>query len=195
MRLTISDGGSCDGDDCFVDVGSTFTLTVEVVQAPSSDYVLVQTFVDFGAYNPGASEDGAGSGSCSDGVDNGERDGVDRLDDDCVSVNLIYVPANAAEDEVVWVDLNPGTALRGNIGAGTVLHGGLTGLIPPLPTSSAIGVVVQFQMICSASPGQVEVSLLVSNDPLAGTSGSLFVGADAATQFIPSVSPVTVHCE
>ena len=80
MRLTVLDGGTCDASECFVDTGATFTLAVEVLRAPASGYVLMQTFIDFGVYNPTASEDEAGAGSCSDGVGNGGNDGDDRFD-------------------------------------------------------------------------------------------------------------------
>lgn len=195
MRLTILDGGSCDAGQCSVDAGSTFTLAVEVVEAPALDYILMQTFIEFGVYDPTASEDEGGPDSCGDGIDNGEQDGIDRLDEDCVIVDLVYVPSAAAKDDVVWEDLSPDTALRANIGPGTVLHGGLTGLVPPLPTSSATGVVVQFEISCPADPVQVPVSLLAYEDPLAGTSGSLFVGTDGDAKIVPDVAPITVNCE
>ena len=195
MRLTILDGGSCEAGECFVDTGSTFTLAVDVREAPASPYVLVQTFIEYGVYDPTASEDEAGPDTCGDGIDNGDEDGVDRRDEDCVIVDLVYVPSDAAQDEVVWEDLSPDTALRGNIGPGTVLHGGLTGLIPPLPESNATGVVVQFQLTCPADPVAVPVSLLVYEDALANTSGSVFVEADGDTKVVPDVAPVTVNCE
>lgn len=194
MRLTILDGGSCDAGECFVDAGSTFTLAVEVLRAPASGYVLMQTFIDFGVYNPSASEDGAGPGSCGDGEGNGGRDGEDRTDSDCATVVLTYLPEPAAADEVVWSDAAEGITLREVRGAGLVQHGSLTGLIPPLPISNETGVVVEVQMSCPASPVTVPISLLASGDPVAGSSGSLFVRPDEI-QIIPSVLPINLHCQ
>ncbi len=195
MGLMILDGGSCDTGECFVDAGSTFTLAVEVLRAPASGYVLVQTFIDFGVYNPSASEDGAGPGSCGDGVGNGGRDGEDRTDSDCATVVLTYLPEPAAADEVVWSDAAEGVTLRDVRGAGLIQHGSLTGLIPPLPISNETGVVVEVQMSCPESPVTVPISLLVSGDPVAGSSGSLFVAADGETQIVPSVLPINLHCQ
>lgn len=195
MRLTLVSGGSCTGSDCFVDAGSTFTLGVEVLRAPASGYVLMQTFIDFGVYNPTASEDGAGANSCSDGDDNGSDDGADRFDSDCATVALTYLPEPAVADEVLWADAAEGVTLREARGVGLIQHGSLTGLIPPLPVSDATGLMVQVRMSCPARAVTVPISLLVSGDPVAGTSGSLFVGADGATQIIPFVSPITLHCQ
>ena len=195
MRLTIVEGGFCNANECFVDIGSTFTLAVEVLSAPASNYVLLQTFIDFGVYDPGASEDGAGPGTCGDGVGNGGRDGVDRTDEDCVRVDLVYIPSESATDEIVWADLSEGTGLRSDMGPGLLIHGGITGLIPPLPTSSETGIVVQFQMRCPANAVRVPMTLLVYNDPIAKTNGSVFVEADGSIKFAPNVSPITLICE
>ena len=194
MRLTLVAGGTCTGTDCFVDAGSTFTLAVEVLEAPAS-YVLLQTFIDYGVYDPTASEDDAGPGSCDDGMDNGQRDGADRMDPDCVAVELTYLPSVSVADELVWTDLEPATAVRADaMGPGLLGHGGITGVIPPLPESSEIGVMTQIQMSCPAEATTVPISMLLYDDPLAQTSGSAFVGPDGAVKIIPIVSPITLHC-
>ncbi len=195
MRLTVLDGGTCDGSECFVDTGATFTLAVEVLRAPASGYVLMQTFIDFGVYNPTASEDEAGPGSCSDGVGNGGNDGEDRSDSECSTVALTYLPEPGAADEVVWGDAAEGVTLREIRASGLLQHGSLTGLIPPLPISHDIGVVVRVRMSCPARSVTIPITLLVSGDPIAGTSGSLFVAADGVTQIIPFVSPINLHCQ
>ena len=195
MRLTIVEGGFCNANECFVDIGSTFTLAVEVLAAPSSSYVLLQTFLDFGVYDPGASEDEAGPGTCGDGVGNGGRDGVDRTDDDCVRVDLTYIASASAVDEIVWADLSEGTGLRAEMGPGLLMHGGLTGLVPPLPTSNATGIVVRFQLRCPANATRVPITLLVYDDPVAKTNGSVFVEADTSRKVAPNVAPITLICE
>lgn len=196
MRLTLVSGGSCTGSDCFVDAGSTFTLGVEVLRAPASGYVLMQTFIDFGVYNPTASEDGAGANSCSDGMENGSDEKADRFDSDCVTVALTYLPEPAVADEIFWTELAAGTAVRvDTFGPGLVGHGGISGLIPPLPESSETGIMIRLQMLCPSASTTVPISLLVYEDPVAGTSGSLFAGPEGLTQIIPFVSPITLHCQ
>ena len=45
----------------------------------------INLWVDTGSLtDPGASEDGAGLGTCGDGIDNGGGDGMDAADDDCL---------------------------------------------------------------------------------------------------------------
>lgn len=194
MRLTLVAGGTCTGTDCFVDAGSTFTLAVEVLEAPTS-YVLLQTFISYGVYDPSSNEDGAGPNTCDDGMDNGQRDGADRMDADCVVLELTYLPSVSAADELFWTDLEPATAVRADaMGPGLLGHGGITGLIPPLPESSEIGVMTQIQMSCPAEATTVPISLLLYDDPLAKTSGSAFVRAGGGPKIIPRVSPITLHC-
>ncbi|MCH8162305.1 MAG: hypothetical protein IIB88_10480 [Chloroflexi bacterium] len=53
MRLTVKSGAECDADTCRVDLGASFTLSVDV--APPQDYVTVNSFIVYGAdltYNP-----------------------------------------------------------------------------------------------------------------------------------------------
>ena len=202
MALTITDGGFCEARDCYVDAGSNFTLAVEVLEAPPA-YVLMQTFIDYGVYDPNANEDGAGPDTCGDGIENapedteGRRnvDGADRRDADCVVLELTYVPAVNVEDEIFWSDIAAATALRSDLGPGLIGHGGITGLIPPLPESNETGVMVRLEMSCPATATTVPISLLLYDDPLAGTSGSAFVGPDGGTKIVPAVSAISLHCE
>ncbi len=193
MRLTIVSGGSCTGTDCFVDAGSTFILAVEVLEAPPS-YVLIQTFINYGVYDPAANEDDAGPNTCDDGEDNGQEDGADRMDSDCVVLDLTYFPTASAADEVFWSDLEEATAVRPMLGPGLLGHGGITGLIPPLPESSETGIMVQLRMSCPAAATTVPISLLLYDDPLAITSGSAFVMAGGGPKIIPAVTPIDLHC-
>lgn len=199
MRLTLVAGGDCTGTDCFVDAGSTFTLAVEVLEAPAG-YILLQTFIDYGVYDPDASEDDAGPGTCDDDIENGPienglGDGVDRMDPDCVVLELTYLPTASAADEIFWTDLEQATAVRADdVGPGLLGHGGITGLIPPLPESSETGVMVQVEMSCPAEATTVPISLLLDGDPLAKTNGTAFIGPDGFTRIIPKVASINLHC-
>jgi hypothetical protein len=192
MRLALVAGGYCEGSDCFVEAGARFTLGVEVVEAPPS-YILLQTFIDYGIYDPTASEDGAGSDSCGDDVQNGFDDGTDRMDEDCVVLELTYFPTADAQDELFWTDPVEAFVFRQHF-AGLVGHGGLTGIVPPLPESSATGVMVQLRMSCPERAARVPISLLPYNHPLAGTSGTAFVAPDVQVKIIPTLSSINLHC-
>ncbi len=105
MSLSVS---GCSGDECNLDTGETFTLSVNVDVAPDDGYILVQSFIDFG-------------------------------------VDLTYNMTDSSADEMVWPDGSPDVIVRDSaqapvnpdapIAPGTVLHGSLTGVIPPLPLS------------------------------------------------------------
>ncbi len=170
-----------------------FTLAVEAVGIPAGGYILMNTFVDFGTYNPSASEDGYGPNTCSDNIDNGGG-GADRRDADCVTEDLTYKPTTFPSDEVVWPHLFPGGALRTDIAPASIGHGGLTALIPPQPPSDYIGNLVILNINCSASSSSTLVRLLPEGDPLAGTSGSLFTEFGTNTQIIPKVDTLTIKC-
>ena len=47
MRLTIKEGGACDGETCRVELGAAFTLSVEIVAAPP-DYITINSFIVYG---------------------------------------------------------------------------------------------------------------------------------------------------
>ncbi|MCH8007940.1 MAG: DUF11 domain-containing protein [Chloroflexi bacterium] len=189
-------------DTACVMAGDPFTLAVEAVGIPALGYILAQTFIDFGTFNPGASEDGGAPGTCDDGGDNGDADGADRRDTDCVTVDLIYkpvpieptaTPPTGAFDEIVWPDLEPSLALRDlTLAPATALHGGLSGLISP-PPSFFLGNLLLLDFNCSASSSSTLVQLLPEGDALAGTSGSLYT-EPPSTQVIPKVDTLTVKC-
>lgn len=194
MALTLTAGGFCSAGQCYAATSSTFTLAVEVLGKPAADYILVQTFLDYGVYDPTANEDGAGPDSCGDGFENGiQADGADRMDDDCVTVDLIYNPSAEPGGEIVWEDLSNFAAVRGEPGPGLLAHGGLTGAVPPLLESNYEGVIIQIQMTCPATASQIPIALLLYDDPIALTSGTVFVEPDQ-TKTLPKVSPITMNC-
>ncbi|MCI0855254.1 MAG: DUF11 domain-containing protein [Chloroflexi bacterium] len=198
MRLSVKSGittcplGTGPDTSCVM-AGDPFTLAIEAVGIPALGYILADTFIDYGTFNPAASEDGAGPNSCSDGGDNGDSDGADRLDADCVTVDLIYKPMASVADEFAWADIEAATALRFEIGPGLVSHGALSGLIPPHIPSFYLGNLVVLDFNCSAASSSTLVQLLPESDPLAGTSGALYV-EPPTTQVIPKVDTLTIKC-
>ncbi len=163
MSLSVS---GCSGGECNLDTGETFTLSVNVDDAPDSGYVLVQSFIDFGP-------------------------------------NLTYNMTDTPAEEMLWPDGSPDVIVRDSaqspsnpdapIAPNSVLHGSLTGVIPPLPLSTYEGTVFQIELQCSDSFSTNDVMLLASGDALAGTSGALF-NAEGAEQIIPKVGSISVTC-
>ncbi len=209
MALTVVDGGFCNGSACYAAAGEDFTLGVEVVTAPAAGYAAIQTFVDYGIFEPAASEDIYPPGSCDDGWDNGHDGAKDRLDEDCATVHLSYSPLPDADldgsttiensergpaREIVWPELAPVAAFRHEFGPGFVGHAGLTGVLPPFPNSTHLGTIVELEMSCPASPIQSPISLLPHADPIAEGSGSAFVEPVGLTLIVPKVGSITVNC-
>lgn len=209
MKLSVSTGlttcAAPAADKVCVLTDGAFILEVEIVEAPAGGYILAQTFIDYATFNPSASEDDAGPDTCGDTFNNGGGDGVDRLDTDCVTVDLIYkpvpieptaTPPTGAFDEIVWPELEAATALRAttSIAPGVVSHGGLTGLLTQ-PKSNHVGDFLVLDFTCSASPSSTLVQLLPTGDPLAGTSGALFTEfGGTGSQITPKVNSITIEC-
>lgn len=103
---------------------------------------------------------------------------------------------NAAEagDEIVWPDCDSAVALSNQADPTGIIHGCLTGLLPPLPASFYAGNFVELSLTCSSGSSTTEVRLLPENDPVAGTSGAAFVGNDVATHFVPEITDLTIIC-
>ena len=194
LALSVTSGAdSCSAGACDVRTTTSFILSVDVATSPAAGYVLFQSFLDFGVFDPTANEDGAGPNTCSDGIENGGSDGFDRFDDDCVSVGLVYKPATQAADEVFWPDLVSGGAFRLEPGPGLLFHGGLSGLTPPPFVSTFEGSVVQVLMTCPASEITSTIQLLQDGDPIALQNGALFVEPNT-TQSVPKVGSLTINC-
>ena len=200
MPLVVEDdSGSplCRSDPntkCSIPTNGGFRLLVEASKVPAQGYVVMQTFLDYGLYDPSADEDFGGPGSCGDGFDNG--DGLaDRRDEDCVEVHLVYKPASPIQ-EIVWPDLANALAIRGQLGPGLVHHGGVTGIAAPA-ASHYVGTVVELEFNCSAEPSQTDVALLPDGHPFAFTSGALYsyLGANLHQVFaIPPATSLTINC-
>ena len=100
-----------------------------------------------------------------------------------------------AADEFLWPDAgSDDVILRGEPGPGLISHGGLTGLIPPLPSSSYEGDLLELDLVCSDTYSQTTVRLLPFSDDR--RSGAAFVRIDGTTQVeIPIKSnSVIVNC-
>jgi hypothetical protein len=193
MKLRVIEGAiSCpedaSGPRVCIPLGAKFKLRVDVVRAPATGYIVVQTYIEFGVYHPEASEDGAGPNTCSDNMLNGLEDSYDRYDADCVTVELAYKKAPAPLQEALWPDL--GYWLRNQLGPGLVGHSGVTG-VTSLPVSNYVGPVVQVSMNCGETPSSTDAALLPLS-PQNG-NGSGFVAPDGQTQ-LPASDELTVDC-
>lgn len=105
--------------------------------------------------------------------------------------NLTYTSAGVATDEFIWPD--QGLGLRNDVANGLVYHGGLTGLIPPLAVSSYVGPIVQMAMTCSQGYSETTVRILPGGDPIASTSGAMFLSSQDE-QTVPSLGSLEVIC-
>ena len=194
MTLTVqSIYGLCTSATCQIGLNTPFTLRVRVAQGPAGGYILMQTYLDYGIYNPAASEDGAGPNTCSDTIDNGGTGGIDRFDTDCATVALAYTKTPSVATEIVWPNCSSGTALRSQPGPGLVNHGCVTSLTSP-PKSNHIGNVVALAMRCSAGASDTTIALLPYNNPIAGTFGAAFSEFGTNNVITPKVDTLTVKC-
>ena len=111
---------------------------------------------------------------------------------------LTYEPSEEAVDEIAWPDCRPETAIRGPLSERTYIHGCLTALTPPLPTSLYTGNLIELSMTCSEADTTSDVRLLPYGDPLALTNGALFTEGETlkdASNVVPKVTGLTVHCQ
>ncbi len=135
---------------------------------PDAQLALRAAPMSVNEYLPGASEDGAGPGTCSDGINNDPGTlGPDELDVfDCLQ-NFV----------IPWA----------------AVHAGLTSLTPPLPFSQYEGNIVELAFTCSASLSSTLLSLLPVGDPITSKSGTAYFGDEA--DIIPAkVTNLTVNC-
>lgn len=107
--------------------------------------------------------------------------------------DLTYNMTDAPSDEVLWPDASGDVVVRDSIAPGTVLHGALTGVIPPLPVSDYEGIAFELEFQCGDSFSTTNLQLLPSGDAVAGTSGALLSTGDDV-QITPKVDSVTVIC-
>ncbi len=156
MRLTIKEGGACEGDTCTIPQGGSFTLAVEIVAIPDGGYILLQSFIVFG-------------------------------------LDLVYQPPEVWNSVYTNPDCVPTVTVGITTAAGTLVHGCLTGLIPPLQPSTYTGNYIELKLNCPDADSTTEVQLLPHGDPVAGTNGSAFKRPDN-TLVVPKVSNLTINC-
>ena len=106
---------------------------------------------------------------------------------------LTYGPSQEAVDEFAWPDCWPEIAVRDALTERTYTHGCVTASTPPLPHSFYTGNLIELSMTCSEEDTTSEVRLLPYGDPLALTSGALFVDVNRLN-VVPKVTSLTVHC-
>lgn len=169
MALVIVDQpDACQNQVCAFDRGSSFTLGVEVTTAPSNGYISLNTYVLHGP-------------------------------------DLTYEPRPASTDEILWPDCETSIALRGTpnvllpppgVWDQAVSHGCATGVVAT-PPSDFVGMVVEFDLICSQEPSRTDVIQLPFDEfPFespAGTNGAVFIEPSAAN-IIPKLTGLTIFC-
>ncbi|MCH7699144.1 MAG: hypothetical protein IH865_09445 [Chloroflexi bacterium] len=160
---TTCPSGTDPGHVC-IDVGSSFTLSIEAIGIPAIGYVLMQTYIVYGA----------------------------DLDfkQASASSEIVWPDCNIAPVSGLWdasglvtTDLNVAVAVH---------HGCLSGL-PPLPKSNHIGTLVSLSFNCAATSSSTEVKLLPDGDAIAATNGALYKDINSAS-VIPKVSNLFVDC-
>ncbi len=110
-------------------------------------------------------------------------------------LDLTYVARPEPADEFLWPDaVSEDVIIRGDVGAGEITHGGLTGLLPPLPESSYTGTLLEIDLECSDTYSHTAVRLM----PLSAgrTSGAAFAFYEGDTQVdVPTkTDSVIVNC-
>jgi hypothetical protein len=107
--------------------------------------------------------------------------------------HLVYKPAVSPKTEIVWPDCLNAAVLHAEVEPSIVYLGCLTGLIPPLPVSTYTGNLFEISLTCSGTSSTTVATILPLNDPIAGTSGALFI-PDFDMQVIPDLRPLTINC-
>ena len=112
-----------------------------------------------------------------------------------IGTDLIYQPRAEAAEEFVWPDAGSDEVIvRTEAPPSGLIHGGLTGLIPPLPASSYEGIILELDLVCSDSFSRTAVRILPSSDTR--TSGASFAFRDGNIQVeVPAKSnTVVINC-
>ena len=165
LRIKAPAPGSCAGDKCTLDPGQAFTLSVEVVTAPTEGYIGVQSFIVYGS---------------------------DLVYKPAVAADEIVWPD--LEPIVALSTCNMAPCTNSDGPAGEASHGGLSGLLSFL-TSTFTGNYLDLSFNCSASPSQTVVELLPLGDPRTGTAGAGFVlPPSGLTQQEAKTNSLTINC-
>jgi len=165
LRIKAPAPGSCAGDTCTLDPGQAFTLSVEIVTAPTAGYIGVQSFIVFGS---------------------------DLVYKPAEPASEILWPDLESATGLSTCSQSPPCTASGP--AGQASHGGLTGLLS-FTTSTFTGNYLDLSFNCSASPSQTVVELLPLGDPLASTFGSGFsLPPTGDDQEAAKVNSLTINC-
>ena len=165
-------GGPVAGKVC-VGLGQKFNVIVVADAIPPNGYILAQVWVGYD-----------NQGLTSKPFDNRRS----RLRDPSCAAGLID-PCS------LWPDLKAGVYLTNDDVANNGMHaGGLTAVGPPHPASFHKGELFSFSLTCTTSASTSQIDLLPSGDPIAGTSGALFIEFGPGFRFIPSVTGLQVNC-
>ena len=194
MGISITSGAVCSGQPAVCDVPARgqFTISIDAVIIPEEGYHFVVAELDFATFEHEASEDGAGAGSCDDGVDNGGDDVADRRDPDCVRVDLTYLPGDL-DAESLWDGCNPRSSqpARFELAPG-LLEIGCFGSLPPIPLSMHTGPLFLMTFSCSEA-GSVTTVKLLPPEHMVQAIGSVYMHLDGFTTQ-PKLNSLTVNC-
>ena len=192
MRLVIVEpADACVEDECFIGLGLPFTLGVEIVAAPDFDdipssysvdcsapdtpfcpppgYVQAQTYVWFGP-------------------------------------NITWDPASTSvADDIAWPDCFSALAVRFQAVSPNaddpppvsevLAHGCATGLFPPLPISTHVGLFSTMVLTCSPNDTRNLIQLLPDRSSIADSSGSLFTKPPiGALVIVPKLNNLRLFC-
>ncbi|MCI0855868.1 MAG: FG-GAP repeat protein [Chloroflexi bacterium] len=168
--VLVSPPGVCVAGKCQLAAGAPFKLGVQIVAAPAQGYVQAQSYVWFGP-------------------------------------DLTWDPGSTSvADDLVWPDCVPGLALRFQAvspqavnpppASEVLAHGCATGLFPPLPVATHLGLFATMILSCSPGASSNLVQLLPSGplNTISGTSGSVFTIPPNSVQVVPLVSNLTINC-
>ena len=96
--------------------------------------------------------------------------------------------------QVLWVDCDVAGFLRTqDIPNNGAAAGCQTALLPPGPASFRKGDLFSFSLTCTSTQSSSQINLLPYGDPVAGTSGAVFIEPDG-TPHIPSFTGILVNC-
>ncbi|MCH7698855.1 MAG: hypothetical protein IH865_07955 [Chloroflexi bacterium] len=150
MGLSVLPGDSAtcppgiDPGHVCIGVGNSFTLSVEAIGIPAIGYVLMQSYIVYGA----------------------------DLDYNQAPGEVVWPGCSILGGSNLWDAA--GGVTTDLAAAVAVSHGCLSGLLPPQPKSNHIGALVSLSFNCSATSSSTEVKLLPQGDAIALTNGALY---------------------
>ena len=168
LRVDASQTTACPGGPVqgkvCVGLGQKFDIIVVADAIPPNGYILAQAWIDYD-------------------------------DQGLVQKNTDGPLGPTTNATMIWPDGEPATFLKAQFPAVPATSvGALTQLLPPQPPSFYKGDLFSIELTCTTSPSSHTINILPSGDPVAGTSGALFVLAVTGGKAIPSVTGLNVNC-